>query len=104
MRKVQLTEPLVCPRCDGESDALVFGRWGERTPEEPAAFPALPYICGLCGSLLIALTIPDAELPVLTVPSVEELVVIRANAALWAAIREGRAQVLARPGRRPVLR
>jgi hypothetical protein len=87
-----------CPKCDGEIDETVETSWGE--PQKPYPFPIAPYICTLCGSLLLI----EIETGELHIPTKECIAPLKANAVLWKAITEAQSLVAKLPDRRPVLR
>jgi len=98
---VSLGRPFVymypCPKCDGEPDALAAVPWG-KVPNTVPQFA--PYICGLCGSLLLTNLLTD-ELFVIPEYGIEML---KRNEALWTEISRLQEEIRRLPKRRPVLR
>ena len=96
--KSPLGKPLICPRCDGEVDALIKTTWGSgpKDPDEARA----PYVCSLCGSVCII----DLSDMTLTPITEEMLKILKTNASLWEAIETARAFLATVPNRRKILR
>lgn len=90
--------PQICPKCDGEADTLLAETWGK--PPRVYSLPFAPYICTLCGSLLL-IELATSRLFELPDGALEQL---ERNAVLWESITSWQAKVIALPDRRPVLR
>jgi hypothetical protein len=94
---------VICPKCDGQLDAMAALPWGDGNQ----ALPLAPFLCSLCASLLIV----DLERNRLIDP--EEILLatgrdpvsyMKQNKLLWEKIEEARRDILALPNRRKVLR
>lgn len=90
---------MICPKCDGEIDALIASPWGTGSMP-PDGLTIAPFICSACASLLLL----DFEPGRLFLVPPEGLEVIKRNQVLWKTITDSQRRILALPNRRPVLR
>jgi hypothetical protein len=94
---------MICPKCDGKIDAVTARLWGDGEQKMPLA----PYLCAWCASLMLInlvtreLFTPEA---IKDKFNIDMVATMKTNAVLWAAIEEARAEILALPKRRTVLR
>lgn len=94
---------MTCPKCDGDIDGYLTGKWGDGVQETAFA----PFVCSWCGSLMLmevaSNTVFTAE-DIKRISGLDLEVVMRQNETLWKAIEDHRKLILKHPGRRPVLR
>ncbi len=93
-----IPKPSACPKCDGEVDKTLAAPWGNL--KEPYRFPVAPYICSLCGSLLVI----ELSTGKLHIPPLKGIQAMQANPELWQTITEAQSAIVKLPDRRPVLR
>jgi hypothetical protein len=87
--------PLLCPCCESSLTGTLGIEWGDRNNTVQAQ---MPFICGSCASFLI-FHVPSWSL---SIPTSEELAIIRTNRPLWEAITDAQNMVRALPNRAPV--
>lgn len=93
----------ICPKCDGQIDALRAVPWGDGIHRLSLA----PYLCAWCASLFL---IEPGTGNLFDIDElgrkydIDAMAAMKANKALWGFIEHHRKLILSTPNRRPVLR